>query len=221
MRDVDEGGFVVVPSSALMDPDLSHTAFRVLCAISSYGNKERLSWPSTKLLANKVGLSERTVQWAKAELVKQQYLEVHLRQRPDGSQSTNLYRVRFDQPIVSITIDTAKDSQVSVLDKPKVPKKARQDVLPAFEAWYSTYPRRIGRGAALRAYKAAIIKGAKPKDLLNGATEYAELLVARKTEKQFIPHPATWLNGERWLDEDETSKPDDDITNGAYAPRTL
>ena len=29
------------------------------------------------------------------------------------------------------------------------------------------------------------------------AKQYAD------TDKQFIPHPATWLNGERWLDEPE------------------
>jgi hypothetical protein len=29
---------------------------------------------------------------------------------------------------------------------------------------------------------------------------------SRSTEKQYIPHPSTWLNGERWLDDvaDET-----------------
>jgi hypothetical protein len=27
------------------------------------------------------------------------------------------------------------------------------------------------------------------------------------TERQFIPHPATWLNGERWEDELETEMP--------------
>ena len=64
-----------------------------------------------------------------------------------------------------------------------------------FEDFWGLYPRKVGRGSALRAYRAARKKA--------GAQTLADRL--RQTifsdETEFIPHPATWLNGERWLDE--------------------
>lgn len=35
------------------------------------------------------------------------------------------------------------------------------------------------------------------------AEAFTALCRAEGTEPQFIPYPATWLNGERWLDEDD------------------
>ncbi len=69
-----------------------------------------------------------------------------------------------------------------------------------FEEWYKLYPRHVGRGRALKAYTAARKK-----------TDHATLMAGAKlaigryrdTETQFIPHPATWLSGEYWLDDQE------------------
>lgn len=66
-----------------------------------------------------------------------------------------------------------------------------------FEQFYSTYPRRIARGQARKAYRAAR-KKASSELLLTGARKAAAEFLGK--DVQFIPHPATWLNGERWLD---------------------
>jgi hypothetical protein len=66
-----------------------------------------------------------------------------------------------------------------------------------FDAWYLAYPRRVGKGQARKAYRSAR-KKASAEELLAAAhrakTAYAS------TEDRFIPHPTSWLNGERWLD---------------------
>ena len=67
-----------------------------------------------------------------------------------------------------------------------------------FEEFYEAFPRRIGKGQALKAYRMAMHK-TDASTLLNGAKGYAK---ARQGEdKQFTKHPATWLNGMCWLDE--------------------
>lgn len=65
----------------------------------------------------------------------------------------------------------------------------------AFERWYLAYPRKIGKGAARRAYRAALQKTTA--ETLQAAVGSA----AWDGDPRFIPHPATWLNGERWLDQ--------------------
>lgn len=79
------------------------------------------------------------------------------------------------------------------------PAQARSaDADREFEAWWSSYPRKVGKGRARAAYRAARRKAA-PEKLAAAVAQQTPLLTAKGPE--FCPHPATWLNGERWLDE--------------------
>ena len=65
----------------------------------------------------------------------------------------------------------------------------------SFADFWSNYPRKIGKGAALKAYKKALTK-----------TDAETILKAVKgypwsSEREFIPHASTWLNAERWTDD--------------------
>lgn len=73
-----------------------------------------------------------------------------------------------------------------------------KDNTPGFEVWYSAYPRHVGRGQAAKAYRAALRK-ADAATLLAGAQRAARQYAGKDPE--FVPYPATWLNGERWLDQ--------------------
>lgn len=85
-------------------------------------------------------------------------------------------------------------------------RTASRAVTPSeeFLKWYAEYPRHDGRGDAATAYAKAL-KKTDAATLLAGAkrahTQYTG------TEARFIPLPATWLNGERWLDEGVNAKP--------------
>ena len=67
-----------------------------------------------------------------------------------------------------------------------------------FETWWKHYPRKVGKGQALAKYKTAR-KVATPRELLDAIDGQRVALMAKGPE--FCPHPATWLNGQRWLDE--------------------
>lgn len=73
-----------------------------------------------------------------------------------------------------------------------------------FDEWYALYPHKVGRGAALKAYRSARKKTGKG-ELLESVKRFAAAKARDGTEKRFIPHPATWLNGERWADEAQPS----------------
>lgn len=69
---------------------------------------------------------------------------------------------------------------------------------PDFVEFYeAAYPRREGRGAARAAWDKAIRK-AEPDAIIAGARRFA---ADPNREDGFTPHPATWLNQERWSDD--------------------
>jgi hypothetical protein len=70
-----------------------------------------------------------------------------------------------------------------------------------FDDWHSGYPRKEDRGHALKAFLAARKRGVALADLVGGCARYAEKCRREGTERKFIRLPATWLNGEGWLDE--------------------
>ena len=80
-----------------------------------------------------------------------------------------------------------------------------QDAADAtFEDFWKAYPRRVSKGAAEKAWGAAL-KKADAETIINGARRYAGATVA--TEPRYVKHPATWLNDKGWLDEIEVRRP--------------
>jgi hypothetical protein len=66
-----------------------------------------------------------------------------------------------------------------------------------FEAWYLAYPRRVAKGAAAKAYaKAAAAVGHEK--LLEAVTLFA---ASEEANSEYCPHPATWLNADRYDDD--------------------
>jgi hypothetical protein len=82
---------------------------------------------------------------------------------------------------------------------------------------YGAYPRKVGRGAAIRAIKSSIEKVRKGNRVRAGcsADEAADFLLERVTAyaesaagerpsgDDYRPHPATWFNHERYFDDPE------------------
>lgn len=85
---------------------------------------------------------------------------------------------------------------------PPTPRKRGGDDEPAgFEDFWSAYPRKVSKPQAQKAWRK-----------LNPDTQALSAILAglerdRRSDQwlrdggQFIPHPATWLNGRRWEDE--------------------
>jgi hypothetical protein len=69
---------------------------------------------------------------------------------------------------------------------------------PGFDAFWQAYPAKVDKGHAVLAWNKALKAGADP-DAVTAAAQRFRDSPARKVD--FTPHPATWLNGERWLDQ--------------------
>ena len=75
----------------------------------------------------------------------------------------------------------------------------------SFAAFWSCYPRRVAKKAAERAWAKLNPDAALVEQIMAGLRAQLPQMCAK--EPQFIPHPATWLRGERWQDEIEKPKP--------------
>ena len=74
----------------------------------------------------------------------------------------------------------------------------------SFDNFYKLYPRKIARSKAKKSFNKL---NNKDRYLAyNGLIDYIKLWKHNKTEKQFIPHPSTWLNQRRWEDEIDLPK---------------
>lgn len=89
------------------------------------------------------------------------------------------------------------------------PRKApaRPEDTPGWAEFWQTYPKRVGKAAAVKAYAKAVHAVGETDDVQSAAVILAALRAAvagwkhAETDPQFIPHPATWLNQGRWEDE--------------------
>jgi hypothetical protein len=71
-----------------------------------------------------------------------------------------------------------------------------------FEEFWKAYPKKVGKGAAVKAWKRAIGSGGiELSAVLNAIASQKRCEQWQRDGGQFIPHPATWLNQSRWLDE--------------------
>ena len=74
---------------------------------------------------------------------------------------------------------------------------ALRDASDRFDEFWATYPRRQGKGAAVKAWANAI-KRADPDAIIEAAAGYRD---DPQREPQFTAMPQTWLNQDRWEDE--------------------
>ncbi len=90
---------------------------------------------------------------------------------------------------------------------------ARQAERMFAERFWPAYPRKVGREAARKSF----VKLRPDEPLLSAMLAALAKQSAseqwRRDGGQFVPHPATWINGKRWLDEvDDGRRPTNDDT---------
>lgn len=77
-----------------------------------------------------------------------------------------------------------------------------------FDDFWAVYPRRVGKGQAQKSWDRAVNKlKIMPSVIIGGAKRYAA--EKKGSDQQYIAHPSTWLNGQRWLDEAGAAEPEE------------
>ena len=110
--------------------------------------------------------------------------------------------------------------QPSTINHQPPNKKTRASRASAFDEFWSLYPRKVGKQAAIRKWD-HVTKRTEPEVIIAGLKRLLPELTA--TERRYQPNPATWLNQGRWEDETGAVQPDsgavniDDVLKGVFA----
>lgn len=108
-------------------------------------------------------------------------------QPPSNERATNV------EPTFNHTSKGKEGKKELLLAQPR----AKVNREPGFEEFWAHCPRKVGKGSARIAYRKAITQ-TSPETLLAALRVFAAKQLGK--EPNFIPHPASWLNAERWLD---------------------
>lgn len=173
----------------------------LLIALADRADKEtHQCWPSLARLSQDTELSSATIKR------KLNYLEERgfiLRIKRD--QTSTLYTLALSDLSGWLTqshgvAHTEPGGRLTVSHEPISNNLSEEPIYNIhFEEWWSVYPKKKGKGQARMAYKSAL-KKATHDELMSAVRLFAE--ATKATDQQFIPHGSTWLNGERWLDDD-------------------
>lgn len=100
---------------------------------------------------------------------------------------------------------TVNNRQQSLLNKDKNKNKNKNKIKEnynlLFAQFWDVYPKKKSKQAAEKAFQKIAPDEALLKTMLNAIEEQKKSAEWQKDNGQFIPYPATWLNGRRWEDE--------------------
>ena len=177
----------------------------ILVALADRHNPDHGCFPSINTIIEDTGISRSSVLRTLGQLQDIGLIRKEAAFRDNKSQTSNRYIFAFegvsesDPPHVTLT-------PLSVSQRhPKEPLSNKplsvEDIRPIdfffYEAW-ENYPRKVGKGAAKKAWIKACTK-INDKDLFEATSKYVDSVKGK--DKQYIPHFATWLNQERWEDD--------------------
>ena len=80
-------------------------------------------------------------------------------------------------------------------------QKNLSDFDTGFDSFWNHYPRHEGKAKARESFLKAIKKGVTLDVLIDAIEKHKQSAQWQKDGGQYIPHPATWLNQQRWEDE--------------------
>ena len=183
----------------------------VLLVIADHASDEGdNAWPSQRTIANRASLTVRTVQRCVNKLVAEGWLRMDkgkggsINCRDD--RRPHLYKINLNK-VRGDTLSTRKKrDDNSDADEATLTPTARRQLRPmnhsieppidtlTFDNFWEAYPRKTAKGAAKKAWE----KITEPAEVIEGARRFA---LDPTRDPSFTPHPATWLNAERWLDE--------------------
>lgn len=86
-------------------------------------------------------------------------------------------------------------------EEKKNPPTPRGEATDRFEEFWKAYPRKTAKSAAKRAWVRLRVSDELLKSMLSAIAQQRLSEQWSKNGGQFIPHPATWLNGGRWQDD--------------------
>lgn len=211
----------------------------LLVALADFADEEDGCFPAQERLATMIGVQRQAVSRNLGALEESGLIARSRRSRSDGSRTSDRFVLAVGQcprnvrtpetgPMSAKSGDNVRQtggheppenhqltnpSIVSPLVEAVEARKSDEVSGRAFDVFWDVYPRKVGKPIAEKAFKKAIRRSGSAAAVVNGAARFAD--DPNLPEKQFVPHPSTWLNRDGWLDEPLPAR----ATRGAVVSR--
>ena len=164
--------------------------------------------PSHKRLAEICEMGASTLRKHITELEKSGFLTI-IPKFVDGVQLPNQYNLNMEgcsnQAEGMLNTSTGVCSnRAPNKQEDKTVIKPTGDIDPLFESFWKAFPRKTNKGFAKKVFAKLKVNDDLLATMLK-AIETQKRSVWKDKDPQYIPHPSTWLNGERWEDEVQTT----------------
>lgn len=190
------------------------------CLAFHAGGVDLEAWPSLKTIAEETGFAETAVRAAIRSLTAQGLIE---QTEPGGGRHPNRYRLHLRDPLVKRTpretnpsphepqplASRASAPRETNPNKKRTGKEHRNGQLWIWfeEEFWPEYPKKKNKLDARKAWKSLNPDRELQATILDAVRRQKLTRDWQKDGGQFIPHPATWLNGRRWEDEIDAPRP--------------
>jgi len=222
MTSTGRRGYVGVDRRWLANPDLTDPALRLMLWLDSHTH-EYLRDLGVKRMSAETGWSRNRIKRAidclegldlitveqvphrdpnktqtRVTIHHEEWSDRGPQQTPGGVRNEAQGGVRNGAPTTS-----NPNVEESSSGTPKPPATTDVEVVPEWEMFFigfwEVYPRKVGKPAAKRAIKKAWDRG-DAINIVEGTGNWCQYWRESRTDEQFIPHPATFLNQERYND---------------------
>ncbi len=229
---------VFVPEALVKHGKLSPGSKLTYGRLARFAGKDGRCYPSLATLGKELGVSRDQARRYLRELGSADLIKITLRTTvsgdPDTSQVLFLWHVLFEAEGVvaemppgvvaemlpppsknapTVVADLRGGVVADLLPKESQGKRVKEEN-NSFDRWFAEfwqlYPRKVGKLDALKAAKSKAKTEALQTEILAGLRAHVPEYQSR--ERNFIPHPATFLNKGYWADEPELVR--SDSTNG-------
>lgn len=139
----------------------------------------------------------------KHQAIQQAIQQTNIRKTSDDTHTKNDNNDKNDNIPATQGVAIDIDSLDALLESENpIPRASKESSDYYFSLFWKIYKKRVGRKEALKAWEK--IKPELYDNILIALGEHNKQESWAKEDGQFIPHPATWLNKERWNDEIKT-----------------
>ena len=186
--------FTQIPNDWLRDSRISLGAKGLLAQLLTHAPGWKISQES---LAHANGIGRDAIRTLINELLDAGYLSrSEQRERTEKGYLGGYTYTTQDPTQDNPTQDNPLHKNNNIKNKNlKNNERIYSDYETEFESFWSNYPKKVDKGAAIRAFKKALKTSPAP-EVIEGAKRYAE--DPNLPDKQFVKNPATWLNAEAW-----------------------
>lgn len=209
--------YAIIPASVRYDKKLKDKAKLLYGEIAALCNKQGACWATNSYFADLYDVSSTTISTLIKNLVDRGYLETEIIYKKGTKEILNRVLKIVKDPSLKNLKDPMQENLkenntsnniTSINNTPYNPPKGKREFEDKFDMFWNEYPRHDNKQKTIRWFE----KNNPSNELLEIMLEKIRLLKQTNQwkNKQYIPMPTTWLNGNRWEDEviiEEPPKP--------------